>query len=120
MSTNDNCSIISFLRKRETGKRCVKRRLEELAERKATLPNLNLACESSLKTKSTFLLVFSHDKLRLASAHGDHTVRVTEIMSGKTTHVLSGLERTPWTLAFHPSNSEVLAGGCLGGVIHIW
>lgn len=57
---------------------------------------------------------------RIASTHGDHTVRVTEIATGKCTHVLHGHPRTPWCLAFHPSSNDILASGCLGGEVRIW
>ena len=28
--------------------------------------------------------------------------------------------RTPWTVKFHPSNSSILASGCLGCEVRIW
>jgi activating molecule in BECN1-regulated autophagy protein 1 len=57
---------------------------------------------------------------RIASTHGDHTIRVTDVRSGKCTHVLPGHSRTPWCIAFHPSNNELLASGCLAGEVRIW
>jgi WD40 repeat protein len=57
---------------------------------------------------------------KIASAHGDHTVKVTEIATGKCMQVLSGHQRTPWSIAFHPTYSDILASGCLGGQVRIW
>lgn len=57
---------------------------------------------------------------QIASTHGDHTIRVTDIRTGKCTHALNGHPRTPWCIAFHPSNNNILGSGCLGGEVRIW
>ncbi|KAK7491291.1 hypothetical protein BaRGS_00017392 [Batillaria attramentaria] len=59
-------------------------------------------------------------RTKVASTHGDHTVRVTDISTGKCTHILTGHPRTPWCLAFHPASNDILASGCLGGEVRIW
>ena len=57
---------------------------------------------------------------RIASTHGDHTIRITSVETGKCSHVLEGHPRTPWCTAFHPSSSDILASGCLAGEVRIW
>lgn len=56
----------------------------------------------------------------IASAHGDHTIRVSDIYSGQCLQTLSGHCRTPWTLAWHPTMTDILASGCLGGQVRVW
>lgn len=70
--------------------------------------------------KATFLMVFSPDGTKIASTHGNHNVYITEMSSGKNIRILSGHPRTPWCIAFHPSCSEILASGCLGGQVRVW
>jgi len=61
-----------------------------------------------------------HCRRRIASTHGDHTIRITSVQTGKCTHVLEGHPRTPWCIAFHPSSSDILASGCLAGEVRVW
>lgn len=56
----------------------------------------------------------------MASTHGDHTVRVSDVATGKCLHILRGHPRTPWCIAFHPTSNQILASGCLGGEVRIW
>ena len=56
----------------------------------------------------------------MASTHGDHSVRVTDIKTGKCRHVLTGHPRTPWCVQFHPTSNDLLATGCLAGEVRIW
>lgn len=56
----------------------------------------------------------------MASTHGNHNVYITEISTGKNIRILSGHPRTPWCIAFHPSSSQILASGCLGGQVRVW
>lgn len=56
----------------------------------------------------------------VASTHGNHNVYVTEITTGRNIRTLSGHPRTPWCIAFHPSSSQILASGCLGGQVRVW
>lgn len=69
---------------------------------------------------STYFLVFSADGEKLASSHADHTVRVSDVNSNLCLHVLSGHPRTVWSVAFHPSDSCLIATGCLNGVVKVW
>jgi len=59
-------------------------------------------------------------RTKVASTHGDHSIQVTDLASGKLVRTLTGHPRTPWSLAFHPSSSHILASGCLGGQVRIW
>ena len=59
-------------------------------------------------------------RTKVASTHGDHSVRVTDIATGKCLHTLRGHPRTPWSIAYHPSYSNIVASGCLGGQVRIW
>jgi WD40 repeat protein len=75
---------------------------------------------SSIRT--TIALSISHDGCFLASSHGDHTVKVYDLntKSCKQIHTLVGHPRTPWVLAFHPSDSTILASGCIGHEVRVW
>ncbi|KAJ8315571.1 hypothetical protein KUTeg_007721 [Tegillarca granosa] len=116
--------LIPFLRKRELGQRDTtlkyKSEVCDLVEEYGAYPVKNEPCKLSRQCRATFLTDFSPDGKRIASTHGDHTVRVTEIATRKCTHVLHGHPRTPWCLAFHPSSNDILASGCLGGEVRIW
>ncbi|XP_043603441.1 activating molecule in BECN1-regulated autophagy protein 1-like isoform X4 [Bombus pyrosoma] len=70
--------------------------------------------------KATFLMVFSPDGTKIASAHGNHSVYITDVATRKNIKILSGHPRTPWCIAFHPSSSYILASGCLGGQVRVW
>lgn len=56
----------------------------------------------------------------VASTHGNHNVYITEMSTGRNIKTLSGHPRTPWCIAFHPSSSQILASGCLGGQVRVW
>ncbi|XP_077296059.1 uncharacterized protein LOC143918181 [Arctopsyche grandis] len=77
-------------------------------------------CEVPGVPRSTFLMVFSPDGTKVASTHGNHNVYISELSSGKHVKTLSGHPRTPWCVAFHPSHTQVLASGCLGGQVRVW
>ncbi|KAH9519395.1 hypothetical protein Btru_075441 [Bulinus truncatus] len=94
--------------------------VKNLLEDVSAKPVHNVPCEFSGEPRATFLMDFSPNMLRVASTHGDHTVRVTDIRTGKCTHILTGHPRTPWCLAFNPTSNDILASGCLGGEIRIW
>ncbi len=81
---------------------------------------INNAATQQHSTRSTFLMVFSPDRLLIASTHGDHHVYVSQASSGKCERVLRGHPRTPWCVAFHPSRKNLLASGCLGGHVRVW
>ena len=57
---------------------------------------------------------------RIASTHGDHNIYVTDVASGALLNTLRGHPRSPWCVAFHPTNSQLIASGCLGGEVRVW
>lgn len=97
-------------------------------------------------TRTTFLIVFSPDgyvsvfvhrqlirysfqmikkrfvycRTKFASTNGNHNVYIVSVTTKVILKTLSGHRRTPWTLAFHPSNNNVLASGCLDGEVRVW
>lgn len=77
-------------------------------------------CDLPGSPKSTFLICFSPDRSKMASSHGDHTVRIVNCKTGKCVKALRGHPRTPWCLTFHPSSDQLLASGCLGGQVRVW
>ncbi|XP_012529388.1 putative uncharacterized protein DDB_G0282133 isoform X2 [Monomorium pharaonis] len=97
------------------------RELEPIAEANFVLrDHKELKCELPGVPRATFLMVFSPDGTMVASTHGNHNVYITEITTGKNIRILSGHPRTPWCIAFHPSSSQILASGCLGGQVRVW
>ncbi|KYN00117.1 Activating molecule in BECN1-regulated autophagy protein 1 [Cyphomyrmex costatus] len=97
------------------------RELEPIAEANFVLrDHKELKCELPGFPRATFLMVFSPDGTMVASTHGNHNVYITEITTGKNIRTLSGHPRTPWCIAFHPSSSQILASGCLGGQVRVW
>lgn len=74
----------------------------------------------SSKAVSTISVAFSPDSLTMASTHGDHTVKISCCNTGRLLQSLDGHPRTPWTVKYHPTNSEVIASGCLGHQVRIW
>lgn len=116
-------NITDFVFRRQVGSKDVQsyhKSVESLLEFKATTPHANEPCELSGHCRATFLMDFSPDGSRMASSHGDHTVRITDLSTRKCTHILRGHPRTPWCLAFHQSSNDILASGCLGGEVRIW
>ena len=71
-------------------------------------------------TRSTISLCFSPDGATFASTHGDHTVKIVDSNTGAVQHVLHGHPRTPWTVKFHPKDSNTIASGCLAGEVYVW
>ena len=65
-------------------------------------------------------MAYSPDGKMLASTHGDHTVKLTDCGTGRTTRSLEGHRRTPWVVRFHPSDSNVLASGSLDNTVIVW
>lgn len=70
--------------------------------------------------RSTIAAAFSSDGKRLASTHGDHTVKIMDCQTGSCLKVLSGHRRTPWVVRFHPIHSEILASGSLDHEVRLW
>lgn len=71
-------------------------------------------------SRAKFLIVFSPDGTKLASTNGNHNVYVIDVATKKIIRTLKGHKRTPWTVAFHPSNNNILASGCLSGEVRVW
>ncbi|XP_012280733.1 uncharacterized protein LOC105699895 [Orussus abietinus] len=97
------------------------RELEPIAEMNLVLKDhKELICDLPGVPRATFLMVFSPDGTKVASTHGNHNIYITDLMTGKNIRTLSGHPRTPWCIAFHPSSSDILASGCLGGQVRVW
>ena len=79
-----------------------------------------LKCRLPGSPRSTFLVAFSPDRKILASTHGDHTIRIIDGKTGCCLDTLEGHPRTPWSIAFHPSQGHLLASGCLAGEVRVW
>lgn len=56
----------------------------------------------------------------VATTHGDHTVKVFWYHDCQTHRVFRGHPRTPWTVKFHTTDSNILASGCLGFEVRVW
>lgn len=69
---------------------------------------------------STISIAFSPNGATMASTHGDHTVKISCCSTGRLLESLEGHPRTPWTVKYHPTNSNVVASGCLGHQVRIW
>ncbi|XP_023943943.1 uncharacterized protein LOC112050050 [Bicyclus anynana] len=95
--------------------------LENVAEDILVQKTLKIrCCDLPGYPRSTFLMVFSPDGTKVASTHGNHNVYVSELASGKHVRVLRGHPRTPWCIAFHPSHTQLIGSGCLGGQVRVW
>ncbi|KAG2765149.1 hypothetical protein PC129_g6005 [Phytophthora cactorum] len=71
-------------------------------------------------TKSTISIAISPDGKTFASTHGDHTVKIICIETGKVIQTLVGHPRTPWSVKFHPTDPRYVASGCLGFQVRFW
>lgn len=69
---------------------------------------------------STISISFAPDGRTVASTHGDHTVKISCCHTGALIRKLEGHPRTPWTVKYHPSKSNIVASGCLGHQVRIW
>ena len=69
---------------------------------------------------TTISMAISHDDSYLATTHGDHTVKVYDLRSGQLIREFRGHPRTPWTVKFHPQDSNILCSGCIGGEARVW
>lgn len=98
-----------------------KKQMELVCEEKVSkykLEEVHFSLPSSVK--STFIMTFSPDGQRVASTHGDHRIYICDLNTGKLLDTLEGHPKTPWCLAWHPSNREILASGCLAGEVRVW
>jgi WD40 repeat protein len=69
---------------------------------------------------STISIAISHDGYKLASTHGDHTIKIFDLITNSQLHSLHGHPRTPWTVKFNPINANIIASGCLGFEVRVW
>ena len=74
----------------------------------------------SSRAVSTISVAFAHDGHTMASTHGDHTVKISCCSTGRLLQSLEGHPRTPWTIKYHPTDSRILASGCLGHQVRVW
>ncbi|KAM1031858.1 hypothetical protein ACFX2I_035504 [Malus domestica] len=77
-------------------------------------------CDLVPPPRSTIAAAFSPDGRKLASTHGDHTVKIIDCQTGRCVKVLSGHRRTPWVVRFHPLNPEIIASGSLDHEVRLW
>ena len=85
---------------------------------------------SAAQEIALYLKVLEHDmniivnyltfRTKIATSHGDHTIKISECSSCKVIHTLTGHIRTPWCVVFHPRHNCILASGCLGGQVRLW
>lgn len=82
---------------------------------------LTLDRESTLaRSRSTISITVSHDGLFFASSHADHTMKVFKLPSGEQIACLEAHSRTPFSVKFHPTRSNIIASGCFGGEARLW
>lgn len=115
-------NIVDILRHREhssssQSRHELSRRLEENFTERQEEMDFSLHQERVLSTIAT---AFSPDGTMVASTHGDHSVKLFLFDTAKLIHVFHGHPRTPWTVKFHPNNSNLLASGCLGAEVRVW
>ncbi|KAL9955565.1 hypothetical protein ACROYT_G036903 [Oculina patagonica] len=116
-------NILNALIRRETGLRRTNDQdllLSYAEDSSVTSCHRSKECELPGSPRSTFLVTFSPDKTKMASSHGDHTVRIVDCKTLKCVNTLRGHPRTPWCITFHPSSDQLLASGCLGGQVRVW
>ena len=107
--------------KRRTSLQCQhKQDLRAWTEAKAMSNFDGRYCELPKTTKSTISISFSPCGKYFASTHGDHTVKIISYPEGRIIQTLIGHERTPWTVKFHPTDSNIVASGCLAFDVRIW
>ena len=82
--------------------------------------NTNNNTNSVASATSTISVAFSPDGRTVASTHGDHTVKIICCHSGALIRSLEGHPRTPWTVKYHPTKSNIVASGCLGCQVLVW
>jgi WD40 repeat protein len=99
----------------------VRKQFELLCEDKVSRYKFEeVHCSLPSSVKSTFIMTFSPDGQRVASTHGDHRIYICDLNTGTLLDTLEGHPKTPWCLAWHPSNREILASGCLAGEVRVW
>ncbi|KAA3674772.1 activating molecule in BECN1-regulated autophagy protein 1 [Paragonimus westermani] len=115
-----SCNFVRYVNSRELGQSFS--RLHQSASDAVTSHRhlKPLIADASPNCRSTYLLRLNQNNRLLAAAHGDKTVAIYCASTGRLLSRCVGHERSPWTLAFHPSQPYLLASGCLGGSIRLW
>ena len=114
-------NLLEINRERKISKRTsLKKELRAWLESKS-VSRLNCRyCDLPNTTKSTISICFSPCGHYFASTHGDHTVKILSYPDGRVVQTLVGHERTPWTVKFHPKDSNIVASGCLAFDVRVW
>ncbi|CAL8088735.1 unnamed protein product [Calicophoron daubneyi] len=113
-------NLLGYVRSRELG-RAFQRSHQEASDLVSSHRTLEpLIADTPTGCRSTYLLRINPTNKLLAAAHGDRSVAIYCASSGHLLAKCIGHERSPWTLAFHPSQPYLLASGCLGGSIRLW
>ena len=58
---------------------------------------------------STIAIAISPNGETIATSHGDHTIKVFYYHTGKQYRIFRGHPRTPWTVKYHPTDSNIVA-----------
>lgn len=97
-------------------------RLARFAERKSVELCADTQREVDLPSdaKCTIAVTCSSGHTVISTHGGDHTVKVSEYMTGKVLHSLPRHQRTPWAVAVDEYNPRLMASGCLSGTVCIW
>jgi WD40 repeat protein len=77
-------------------------------------------CDLPSNTKSTISISYNATGTAFASSHGDHTIKIIDAETFKVIHTLVGHPRTPWTVKYHPRDTNRVASGCLAGHVKVW
>ncbi|KAL7065494.1 hypothetical protein AAHC03_04649 [Spirometra sp. Aus1] len=112
--------FLRYINEREIGRHGNTRRTAVSDNITALRTSGAILAKTPLNSRSTYLLRLNNDSKLIAAAHANRTVAIYSASSGSLLGLCEGHERSPWTLAFHPSNSTLLASGCLGGSIRLW
>uniref|UniRef100_A0A0X3NXJ5 Uncharacterized protein n=1 Tax=Schistocephalus solidus TaxID=70667 RepID=A0A0X3NXJ5_SCHSO len=112
--------FIRYIKEREIGRHGKTHRTTVSDNITALRTSSAILAKTPLNSRSTYLLRLNNDSKLIAAAHANRTVAIYSASSGSLLGTCEGHERSPWTLAFHPSNSTLLASGCLGGSIRLW
>jgi denticleless len=67
-----------------------------------------------------FDLQWSPDDTSLATCSGDHTTRITDVATGKTSHLLHGHTSTVKTVVWDTQHASLLSTGGRDGGIRVW
>uniref|UniRef100_A0AAG5CXI7 Uncharacterized protein n=1 Tax=Anopheles atroparvus TaxID=41427 RepID=A0AAG5CXI7_ANOAO len=72
------------------------------------------------ETESVFNIEQSHDGLLTATVQTNRCVNVFETTSMQKLAKYPSSDRSVWTLAFHPTNANIIAFGTLGGTVSVY